>query len=220
MLVFAGGRGRGIKSPTLVCQKPVLLKSLLIRSFLLWIPEETQGPSHVVNAELAKLVFKLIDETNKFADTPESLELGYLFFLEQFRKVYIGEHAKQVVNIQSPDRFAASKEGMNDGGGGEWNAEARLTLCARADTFLLQVLLSQKRGTQCRFSFECLFRNPRLILYHLDVSAVLCNADAVEHAIFVGVFGSELFVRHSFSWGVPCGGNGSDCAFTLSFVQS
>ncbi|PFH35350.1 importin-beta N-terminal domain-containing protein [Besnoitia besnoiti] len=76
--------------------------------------DETQGPSHVVNAELAKLVFKLIDETNKFADTPESLELSYLYFLEQFRKVYIGEHAKQVVNIQSPDRFAAVLGAAND----------------------------------------------------------------------------------------------------------
>ena len=26
----------------------------------------------------------------------ENLELAYLYFLEQFRKVYIGEHAKQV----------------------------------------------------------------------------------------------------------------------------
>ncbi|EPR58512.1 importin-beta N-terminal domain-containing protein, partial [Toxoplasma gondii TgCatPRC2] len=76
--------------------------------------DDGQGPSHVVNAELAKLVFKLMDETNKFTDTPESLELGYLYFLEQFRKVYIGEHAKQVVNMQSPDRFAAVLGASND----------------------------------------------------------------------------------------------------------
>merc|ERR1719197_1543656 len=36
----------------------------------------------------------------------EGLELAYLYFLEQFRKVYIGEHAKQVVQQQVSERLA------------------------------------------------------------------------------------------------------------------
>ena len=36
----------------------------------------------------------------------QGLELAYLYFLEQFRKVYIGEHAKQVVQQQVSERLA------------------------------------------------------------------------------------------------------------------
>ena len=55
-------------------------------------------PTHVLNGELAARVFQLINLTDGDATNKgrESLELAYLYFLEQFRKVYIGEHAKQV----------------------------------------------------------------------------------------------------------------------------
>lgn len=49
----------------------------------------------MINGELAGRVFQLIQLTD--ADQgQETLELAYLYFLEQFRKVYMSEQAKQV----------------------------------------------------------------------------------------------------------------------------
>eukprot|EP00927_Polykrikos_kofoidii_P004360 TRINITY_DN11721_c0_g1_i1.p1 TRINITY_DN11721_c0_g1~~TRINITY_DN11721_c0_g1_i1.p1 ORF type:complete len:1091 (-),score=216.08 TRINITY_DN11721_c0_g1_i1:82-3354(-) len=69
------------------------------------------APTHVVNGELTGKVFALINMTD--AQPPgtasEGLELAYLHFLEQFRKVYIGEHAKHVTQQQQQvtDRLAS-----------------------------------------------------------------------------------------------------------------
>merc|ERR1719238_2276098 len=65
------------------------------------------APTHVVNGELAGRLFRLVDFTDKVpvAQASEGLELAYLYFLEQFRKVYIGEHAKQVVQQQVSERL-------------------------------------------------------------------------------------------------------------------
>ncbi len=52
-------------------------------------------PPHVVNGELAARVFELIELTDPQPGR-QSLELAYLYFLEQFRKVYISETAKQM----------------------------------------------------------------------------------------------------------------------------
>merc|ERR1719431_2430972 len=66
------------------------------------------APSHVANGELAGRVFRLIDVTDREQNIVcEELELAYLYFLEQFRKVYIGEHAKHVVHQQVNERLAA-----------------------------------------------------------------------------------------------------------------
>eukprot|EP00928_Gymnodinium_smaydae_P007847 TRINITY_DN12809_c0_g1_i1.p1 TRINITY_DN12809_c0_g1~~TRINITY_DN12809_c0_g1_i1.p1 ORF type:complete len:1123 (-),score=189.53 TRINITY_DN12809_c0_g1_i1:90-3359(-) len=66
------------------------------------------APTHVVNGELAGRIFKLINLTDSQSqnNASEGLEIGYLYFLEQFRKVYIGEHAKQVVQQQVSERLA------------------------------------------------------------------------------------------------------------------
>eukprot|EP00922_Rhytidocystis_sp_ex-Travisia-forbesii_P047010 GHVS01070082.1.p1 GENE.GHVS01070082.1~~GHVS01070082.1.p1 ORF type:complete len:1096 (-),score=137.92 GHVS01070082.1:163-3450(-) len=61
-----------------------------------------------INGELSSHVFKLIDETNKCAAAPEPLEVAYLYFLEQFRKVYIGEHAKSVSQAEASESLAKS----------------------------------------------------------------------------------------------------------------
>lgn len=64
------------------------------------------APTHVVNGELAGRIFRLVNLTDQEGSASESLELAYLYFLEQFRKVYIGEHAKQVVQQQVSERLA------------------------------------------------------------------------------------------------------------------
>ncbi|KAF8817967.1 importin-beta N-terminal domain-containing protein [Cardiosporidium cionae] len=64
---------------------------------------DEKTPSDLINGKLASQVFELIQETNKFPLTPEPLELAYLYFLEQFRKVYIGEHARQIVENDHTD---------------------------------------------------------------------------------------------------------------------
>merc|ERR550514_890326 len=58
--------------------------------------DSESAPTHVVNGELAGRIFRLINLTDQQGSSSEGLELAYLYFLEQFRKVYIGEHAKQV----------------------------------------------------------------------------------------------------------------------------
>lgn len=68
---------------------------------------DTEGaPTHVVNGELAGRIFWLVNLTDKQGKASEGFELAYLYFLEQFRKVYIGEHAKQVVQQQVNERLA------------------------------------------------------------------------------------------------------------------
>mmetsp|Transcript_47243 Transcript_47243/g.101123 ORF Transcript_47243/g.101123 Transcript_47243/m.101123 type:complete len:1094 (+) Transcript_47243:406-3687(+) len=70
---------------------------------------DTDGaPTHIVNGEIAGRVFRLINLTDQQATPSEGLELAYLYFLEQFRKVYIGEHAKQVVQMQVSERLATA----------------------------------------------------------------------------------------------------------------
>jgi len=64
------------------------------------------APTHVVNGELAGRIFRLVNLTDHQGSASEGLELAYLYFLEQFRKVYIGEHAKQVVQQQVSERLA------------------------------------------------------------------------------------------------------------------
>jgi len=64
------------------------------------------APTHVVNGELAGRIFRLVNVTDQQTSPCEGLELAYLYFLEQFRKVYIGEQAKQVVHQQVQERLA------------------------------------------------------------------------------------------------------------------
>lgn len=64
------------------------------------------APTHVVNGELAGRIFRLVNLTDQQKTPSENLELAYLYFLEQFRKVYIGEQAKQVVQQQVSERLA------------------------------------------------------------------------------------------------------------------
>jgi len=72
-------------------------------------PEGKNGgtPTHVVNGQLAGRVFRLIAITDGLQNVCEALEVAYLYFLEQFRKIYIGEHAKTVVHQQVNDGLAA-----------------------------------------------------------------------------------------------------------------
>lgn len=77
---------------------------------------ETEGtaPTHVVNGELAGRIFKLVNMTDQQPAQSQGLELAYLYFMEQFRKVYIGEHAKQVVVQQQISESLATVLGLED----------------------------------------------------------------------------------------------------------
>lgn len=59
----------------------------------------------MANAGLSKLVLTLIEET-KCEETPEALEVAYLYFLEQFRKLFIGQFARKQ---DTTSAFAAGK---------------------------------------------------------------------------------------------------------------
>ncbi|KAL7069261.1 importin-beta N-terminal domain-containing protein [Cryptosporidium serpentis] len=77
------------------------------------IPDKSQEVSHhVLNGKLAQLVFRLLQQTDGLSDTPESLELAYLYFLEQFRKVCLGDYAKQFIQPDSEEATLASILGV------------------------------------------------------------------------------------------------------------
>ncbi|CAD7936196.1 unnamed protein product [Amoebophrya sp. A120] len=65
-------------------------------------------PAHIINGELAKRVFTVIDLTNQDVSGQETIETAYLYFLEQFRKVYIGEHAKSNSSSASGQQLATT----------------------------------------------------------------------------------------------------------------
>lgn len=60
----------------------------------------------MVNAGLSKLVLTLIEET-KCEETPETLELAFLYFLDQFRKLFIGQFARK---LDVTSAFATGKD--------------------------------------------------------------------------------------------------------------
>jgi len=71
-------------------------------------------PVHLVNGTLAALVFQFMNLTDKQQHSSEGLELAYLYFLEMFHKVYLGEHAKQIKNQQQVSERLASVLGLQD----------------------------------------------------------------------------------------------------------
>ncbi|CDJ66296.1 exportin 7, putative [Eimeria necatrix] len=64
----------------------------------------------MANAGLSKLVLTLIEET-KCEGTPEALELAFLYFLDQFRKLFIGQFAR---TLDSPSAFATALGAADD----------------------------------------------------------------------------------------------------------
>jgi exportin-7 len=131
---------------------------------------DTAGaPTHVVNGELAGRVFRLVDLTDQQTTFSEELELSYMYFLEQFRKVYIGEHAKQVVQQQVSERLA--------------------TVLGLEDENAVLGLLIKKIGKnlQSRFTLEPVLKKT-LSLFH-DLAAginIVHTADRSPHLIVSG----------------------------------
>ncbi|CEM08647.1 unnamed protein product [Vitrella brassicaformis CCMP3155] len=68
-------------------------------------PAAPAVPPHVITGELSSRVFQLINLTDSQSSAPEDLELAYLYFLEQFRKVYFGMHAKQIFQAEVTERL-------------------------------------------------------------------------------------------------------------------
>lgn len=59
------------------------------------------------NAVLSKLVLQLIEET-KCEQTPETLELAFLYFIDRFRKLFIHQYARKK-DTSNPSVFATGK---------------------------------------------------------------------------------------------------------------
>eukprot|EP00916_Digyalum_oweni_P027511 GHVL01045004.1.p1 GENE.GHVL01045004.1~~GHVL01045004.1.p1 ORF type:complete len:1087 (+),score=125.34 GHVL01045004.1:37-3297(+) len=126
-------------------------------------------PAHVINGELATLVITLMNETDLQAHVPEALELGYLYFLEQFRKVYIGEHAKQMVMQQVNERLA--------------------TVLGLEDENAILGLVIQKIGKnlQQRASQDQVIKRTLSLFYDLSVAInIVHTTDRSPHLIVTG----------------------------------
>eukprot|EP00927_Polykrikos_kofoidii_P043595 TRINITY_DN37677_c0_g1_i1.p1 TRINITY_DN37677_c0_g1~~TRINITY_DN37677_c0_g1_i1.p1 ORF type:complete len:1104 (+),score=161.54 TRINITY_DN37677_c0_g1_i1:42-3314(+) len=131
-----------------------------------------RAPTHVVNGELAGQIFRLIHFTDQQSLASECLETAYLYFLEQFRKVYIGEHAKQVVQQQVSERLA--------------------TVLGVADENGILGLLINKIGNnlQQRFSIEPVVKKT-LSLFH-ELAAGINIVHSAEHSPQLIVSGKLL----------------------------
>mmetsp|Transcript_24122 Transcript_24122/g.77650 ORF Transcript_24122/g.77650 Transcript_24122/m.77650 type:complete len:1092 (-) Transcript_24122:124-3399(-) len=127
------------------------------------------APTHVVNGELAGRIFRLVTVTDGQAVPSEGLELAYLYFLEQFRKVYIGEHAKQVVQQQVSERLA--------------------TVLGLEDENAVLGLLINKIGNnlQQRFSLESVVKKTLALFHELAAGInIVHTSDRSPHLIVSG----------------------------------
>uniref|UniRef100_A0A0K6S6Y1 Importin N-terminal domain-containing protein n=1 Tax=Chromera velia CCMP2878 TaxID=1169474 RepID=A0A0K6S6Y1_9ALVE len=81
---------------------------------------EGQATTAQVNGELAARVFQLMSNSDSAPEAGgganEAIELAFLYFLEQFRKIYIGEHAK---TMQFAGGIGGWRAGGGDGFGGD-----------------------------------------------------------------------------------------------------
>jgi len=131
---------------------------------------DTDGaPTHVVNGELTSKIFRLINLTDQQSTPSEGLELAYLYFLEQFRKVYIGEHAKQVVQQQVTERLA--------------------TVLGLADENAVLGLLINKIGNnlQKRFALEPVVKKTLALFHELAAGInIVHTSDRSPHLIVSG----------------------------------
>eukprot|EP00921_Rhytidocystis_pertsovi_P005288 GHVQ01009146.1.p1 GENE.GHVQ01009146.1~~GHVQ01009146.1.p1 ORF type:complete len:1098 (-),score=127.73 GHVQ01009146.1:615-3908(-) len=78
----------------------------VLRAYATRNGEDQATATYAINGGLATKVFALLEDTKKVGSTLEPLELAFLYFLEQFRKVYIGEHAKSMRSVESPGTLA------------------------------------------------------------------------------------------------------------------
>jgi exportin-7 len=103
------------------------------------------------------------------AGLSEMLELSYLYFIEQFRKVYIGEHAKQVVQQEVNERLC--------------------TVLGLEDENAVLSLLIQKIGTnlQKRFHLEPVLKRTLMLFHELAAGINIVHAsDRSPHLIVSG----------------------------------
>lgn len=107
--------------------------------------------------------------TDQQGNASEGLELAYLYFLEQFRKVYIGEHAKQVVQQQVSERLA--------------------TVLGLEDENAVLGLLINKIGNnlQQRYGIESVVKKTLALFYELAAGInIVHTSDRSPHLIVSG----------------------------------
>ncbi|KAK6588180.1 nuclear pore RBP16 17 (RAN binding 16 17) [Cryptosporidium xiaoi] len=125
---------------------------------------------HVLNGKLARLVFGLSQQTDQLPDTPESLELAYLYFLEQFRKVCLGDYAKQFIQPDSEETTLASILGVN------------------TDDDVLSLIIGKiGRNLQCKGNMESVIKKTLSLFHELAAGiSIVQYTDRTTHLIVSG----------------------------------
>ncbi|KAH8739237.1 nuclear pore protein RBP16/17, partial [Cryptosporidium ryanae] len=125
---------------------------------------------HVLNGKLARLVFGLSQQTDQLPDTPESLELAYLYFLEQFRKVCLGDYAKQFIQPDSEETTLASILGLS------------------TDDDVLSLIIGKiGRNLQCKSKMESVIKKTLSLFHELAAGiSIVQYTDRTTHLIVSG----------------------------------
>eukprot|EP00392_Amoebophrya_sp_AT5.2_P011946 g12036.t1 len=140
-------------------------------------------PPHIINGELAKKVFELINLTDNQPSGNENLESAYLYFLEQFRKVYIGEHAKaSAVSSSSSSSSSATT------GNASMGSQLAQTLGVADENAILGLLINKiGKNLQHRCQFEQVL-SKSLALFHEMAAGIniVHTAERSPHLIVSG----------------------------------
>ncbi|KAF7458584.1 importin-beta N-terminal domain-containing protein [Cryptosporidium felis] len=131
---------------------------------------KSQVSHHVLNGKLARLVFGLSQQTDQLAETPESLELAYLYFLEQFRKVCLGDYAKQFIQPETEDATLASILGV------------------QSDDDVLSLIISKiGRNLQAKSGMESVVQKTLSLFHELAAGiSIVQYTDRTTHLIVSG----------------------------------
>ncbi|KAF4742110.1 Exportin 7 [Perkinsus olseni] len=136
-------------------------------------------PLHVINGEIAGRVFSLMNQTDANTNLPpeskeatnlETLELSYLYFMEQFRKVYIGEHARQLSASAPPSALSRGDVSMASSENPSRVVQERVcTVLGLKDEDAILGILVKKIVTnlQHRYTLEAVLKRTLAYFYEL-----------------------------------------------------
>ncbi|KAF4673698.1 Exportin 7 [Perkinsus olseni] len=136
-------------------------------------------PLHVINGEIAGRVFSLMNQTDANTNLPpeskdptnlETLELSYLYFMEQFRKVYIGEHARQLSASAPPSALSRGDVSMASSENPSRVVQERVcTVLGLKDEDAILGILIKKIVTnlQHRYTLEAVLKRTLAYFYEL-----------------------------------------------------
>ncbi|KAL3126957.1 17 (RAN binding) [Cryptosporidium hominis] len=168
--------------------------------------QKNQVSHHVLNGKLARLVFGLSQQTDQLPETPESLELAYLYFLEQFRKVCLGDYAKQFIQPETEDATLASILGVQSDDdvlsliiskiGRNLQAKSNMESVVQKTLSLFHELVAGISIVQYTDRTTHLIVSGRLLLKNEQVKKILCNHASPEFAFL----NNPRYGRHRTSY--------------------